>query len=168
MKSISPISIDTALPQKRRLRLVISGCWTDWIYLLGINPLTVHFEKSTGLFLSVKNWGIGHFQKIKYICFHGYRKRLTGANRCWHGTGKRRSCPCRFCLTISPWLLLPVITFSEHLDCLFLSIHFEMKALSLFSFPFTRYKKRTFKGPFPCCPWEISSTSNISSFEEKQ
>lgn len=67
-----------------------------------------------------------------------------------------------------PWAFTSSNYISEHLDCLFHSIHFEMKALSLFSFPFTWYKKRTFKGALPCCPWEISSTSNISSFEKKQ
>ena len=39
---------------------------------------------------------------------------------------------------------------SEHLDCLFHSIHFEMKALSLVSFPFHMVQKRgLFKVPFP-------------------
>lgn len=57
---------------------------------------------------------------------------------------------------------------SEHPDCLIHSFHYEMKAVSLFSFPFTLHKKRTFIGTLSSCPWEISSTSNISSFEEKQ
>lgn len=56
---------------------------------------------------------------------------------------------------------------SEHPDCLIHSFHYEMKAVSFHSFPFTLHKKRTFIGTHPSCPWEISSTSNIQSFEEK-
>lgn len=57
---------------------------------------------------------------------------------------------------------------SEHPDCLIHSFHYEMKAVSFHSFPFTLHKKRTFIGTHPSCPWEISSTSNIQSFEEKK
>lgn len=56
---------------------------------------------------------------------------------------------------------------SEHPDCLIHSFHYEMKAVSFHSFPFTLHKKRTFIGTHPSCPWEISSTSNIQSFEGK-
>lgn len=77
------------------------------------------------------------------------------------------SCSCGFRAPNKPEAFTSSNYISEHPDCLIHSFHYEMKAVSLHSFSFTLHKKRTFIGTHPSCPSEISSTSNIQSFERK-
>lgn len=95
----------------------------------------------------------------------------TSSNRCWHSnteaTGRCWILFLQVRAPIKPEAFASSNYISEHPDCLIHSFHYEMKAVSFHSFLFTLHKKRTFIGTHPSCPWEISSTSNIQSFEGK-
>lgn len=72
--------------------------------------------------------------------------RLTRANRWWHSTGSCTIVFLQVLAHIKPSAFTSSNYISEHLDCLFHSIHFEMKALSLSFFSFHMV---LLKVPFP-------------------